>query len=259
MIRIISALLVIITISVSTRAQSTFQLLFEGEYLINNDSVNRNLDWFGFYKRDSLNFVNDEIQEIRLMTSFDTKTGINKISTSIPVKSIFLLGVSKDVSPMFEREVRCGQYKTYTPAQGTMLPGRRFETPFPEFSCFEKTSLYALGNVNPDKWPSVSLTNYKIFVELNTFPNLHREQEITRDLVKQEGEIIISSGHNYEVPYIYASGGFDKDHLNDYIICLDGTYSLFLTSLAPENKVARRVAVLDLNFKYPPIKWPTPK
>lgn len=222
------------------RGQGNYHILIEGEYPIDNDStLYLNLDWYGFFVRDSIHQY-DLIERVQLQLEYVKnyhgvlwETNPTIISTSSSRKSLFLLGVKKGEQLDFKSAHRCGATYKYSLQETSLLPGRCVNWGFPTMSC-SHLSILAFGNVKKtDKW---NVNEYQIIAERSTFmEETPKVQELTHDIFGRTRSIKLP----LFVPYIYAMGDFDFDAETDFILWNDGTFYLYLTRHArPQDIVA---------------------
>lgn len=239
-------------LSFTTKAQVSYHILFEGEYPIDGDSIfYQNLDWYGYYQRDSLH-DDDLIEKVQLKLAYLEdyggvwwKSKPTIISTSSPRKSLFLLGVERGRPLDFKSEFRCGSTCKYSFQQTSLLPGRWVNWGTPTMSC-SNLSIYALGGVRKSK-NSYVLSDYKILMDRLTFMSEKpKTQEITDDIFgKTKSPLVLTP---YGVPYIYATGDFDFDALTDFILWHEGTFYLYLTRYAQTKDIVKLVAKSKLKM-----------
>lgn len=239
---LITLTLITFLANISLYGQFRYHILFEGKYPIDGDStLYRNLDWYGFYVRDSLHEydliekVEIKLQYLKNYEGFFTEAKSTLISTSSSRKSLFLLGVERGQQLDFKPKHRCGATYAYSLPQTTLLPGRCVDWGTPTMSC-SHLSVFALGSVKEKEWWKIR--KYQIFAERSVFFETKKKvQNLTADIYGSKKRSMI-----YSVPFVYATGDFDFDAETDFILWYDGTFYLYLSRFAHPQEVAALVA-----------------
>jgi hypothetical protein len=241
--------------NIKVQAQLPYQILLEGEYPVDGDTtLYKNLDWFGFYKKDdSFGLQQDSFEKIQLKIEYqknyhgsDLKTKPSIISTSNPDKSLFLLGVDRGKQLGFKSKHRCGSNDKYSFQETSLFPGRWVDSGFPSMSCTH-LAIFSLGSVEKSGG-SYEVKNYRIMLKLSSYdPKEEKTQEITGDII-EDGERIWADG-GLLVPYVFATGDFDLDARTDFILWYHSTFYLYLTRYATGNDIVKLVAKSKLKKK----------